>query len=108
VSADLSPNQFDMVDRWDSRITHQAREPEGHMPLAEVRKHVDPVFHPWSKFHAQEDRYIGGLAESMSARGVHDPLIIDTDRGLLVDGHHRLAAAERLGLESLPWRRPDR
>lgn len=41
------------------------------------------------------------LEESIAARGIITPLIVDQD-GILVDGHRRLACAKRLGISHVP------
>jgi hypothetical protein len=107
----LSSEQFDAVASWDQRQAEawgglDIPEPAEHMPIEEARRYVDPVFSPWSKFHAQEKGYIAGLAEHVKARGVQVPIRIqhsrDQDPHKIYDGHHRLAAAEVAGLKTVP------
>src|SRR5215469_2575791 len=47
--------------------------------------------------------FVDTLAAGIAASGVWThPLLIETDSLALLDGHHRLAAAKRIGLRSVP------
>lgn len=108
----LNPEQFSQraVEMWDERTEGHVRlEPEGHMPLHEARKRIDPVFNDWDKFHRQERGYLEGLASHISKRGFVSPITLDPPElgGRIYDGHHRLAAAELAGETTIPWRHRD-
>lgn len=49
----------------------------------------------------QSAAYMDMLATSIQETGIHRPILVGTD-GRVWDGHHRLAAAHRLGLISVP------
>lgn len=85
------------VEHFDTGATEHHN-----LPVSKIKEYADPVFQPWEKFHRQEAGYIGNLASNIRQHGVQEPLVIRS--GVLHDGHHRLAAAEKLGLTHLPVR----
>jgi ParB-like chromosome segregation protein Spo0J len=49
------------------------------------------------------DARVSGLARDIMFAGVLiRPIIVDSETGLLIDGHHRLAALRRLGARTIP------
>lgn len=51
--------------------------------------------------HRIDDRTADWLATSIQVNGIECPIKITAD-GLVLDGHHRLAAAQMLGIETVP------
>lgn len=49
----------------------------------------------------EQQSYMDMLAASIQATGMHMPILLGSD-GRVWDGHHRLAVAQRLGLETVP------
>ena len=47
---------------------------------------------------------MGRLSESIAAEGIHDTIkyVVHQGEKYIVDGHHRVAAARRLGLTDVP------
>lgn len=76
-----------------------ARGPQT-LPTSRARDYADPVFSPWEKFHKQEAGYISNLASDVHKNGMQNPIHIRD--GMILDGHHRLAAAEKLGMSEVP------
>lgn len=71
------------------------------LPFREVDREVVPKFRG-------DTGYLDELTEQIKANGFTEPVILDYDpaRGLalLGEGNHRLAVAQRLGLDSIPVR----
>jgi tryptophan synthase alpha subunit len=55
--------------------------------------------------HKRTSAYYAGLLDEIRADGIALPIMIRTYRGQpwLVDGHHRVAAAQDLGITHLIW-----
>jgi hypothetical protein len=70
------------------------------VPINEIR--VDERFA--SRLPDPGPAAFSGLVEDIRARGILVDLLV-TEDGLLLDGHRRLAAARRLGLEKVPVKR---
>lgn len=65
------------------------------VPVGEVRKNPDnPNVHP--------DDQLEMMGQILRAVGWREALVVSKRSGLLVKGHGRLAAAEKLGLEAVP------
>lgn len=56
---------------------------------------------PYDKNPRNNDRAVEYVAESIKAYGFKVPLVIDSG-GVIVTGHTRLKAAERLGMDKVP------
>lgn len=86
------------AEQWPDRCA--AMQPDLHLPTHLVRSQytIGPIR------HRTEQEYRDALLEDIKAKGITKPLLIYTDgeRGYLGDGHHRLEAAERLGLPTVP------
>lgn len=76
------------------------------VPLEALLKVVrDGDEHGWQtefdQLWSEQEPYMDMLATSIQETGIHMPILIGTD-GRVWDGHHRLAAAHKLGLETVP------
>lgn len=77
-----------------------------HVPLAALLQVVrDGDEHGWSvefdRLWSEQQGYMDMLATSIQQDGIRMPILIGSD-GRVWDGHHRLAVADRLGLEAVP------
>jgi hypothetical protein len=55
------------------------------------------------RYEEVNEEAVVSLSAKLSATGIlNDPIICDPELGLLIDGHHRLEALRRLGIEMLP------
>lgn len=55
------------------------------------------------RYEELNEEAVEGLSAKLLATGIlNDPIICDPELGLLIDGHHRIEALRRLGIERLP------
>lgn len=73
------------------------------MPIEDLKKYVDPNV-PLNRIRADERNYLEHLKKQIKEKGILQPLQLIPYRNsyLITDGHHRLAAAEELGIKELP------
>lgn len=76
------------------------------VPLAALLQVVrDGDEHGWEHEFAwlwsNQQAYMDMLATSIQETGIHMPILVGND-GRVWDGHHRLAVAHKLGLETVP------
>lgn len=82
------------------------------VPTHEVDRFRDPnaVYGPGMdpKYREHEEPYQANLTSKIAREGVQTPLQLQyythTNKAILGEGHHRLEAAKRLGIEHLPVR----
>ena len=84
--------------------------PYGRVPVQELRKLADPNVLISQLMH-EEGPYVDTLAQDIAKRGVQEPVSIELPRAkdialnpppVINDGHHRIAAAIKLGMPDLP------
>ena len=61
---------------------------------------------PYGKNPRKNDGAVDGVAESIKRFGFQQPIVIDS-KGVIVVGHTRYKAAQKLGLEKVPCVRAD-
>jgi len=70
-----------------------------------LRLYRDGGEHGWEHEFAWLDHHQGEqtdrLAEDVAVNGIREPILLGND-GRVWDGHHRLAVAVRLGIDSVP------
>jgi hypothetical protein len=74
------------------------------IPLGEALKYADPNT-PLRKMRTQERAYLDNLKQQIQAEGIKSPLKLKRrpdGSTVIMDGNHRLAVAEELGLPDVP------
>ena len=74
-----------------------------YVPLSEIEKYIEfdrEIEHKISK------KYIDELTEEIKVNGITYPITLEVygDKGLIVEGNHRIAVAKRLGIKHIPVR----
>lgn len=77
------------------------------MPLAEFLRTFSPVSdHTWQDERAwleeHHPRRLGRIRRLIAAEGIEDPVRVCWTTHVVIDGHHRVIAAEDLGLDTVP------
>jgi hypothetical protein len=89
-----------------SSAGHSAEKDAGLMPLADLlRDYRDGDEHGWQTefdwLWSNDGGRMDMLTSSIQRDGIRVPILLGND-GRVWDGHHRIAAADRLGLGSVP------
>jgi hypothetical protein len=108
---DLGRNSLEEIQVFSDISIGSARATKGSWVSDPNAEEVSVAFLRQFREHDRGRRSLGTnideLAEEISARGFDDALILEVDpsgRAVLIEGNHRLAAAEQLGLERVPVR----
>ena len=74
--------------------------PEAPAPMSVELRPLDAV-RPYANNPRQNDDAVEAVAESIRRFGFRQPIVVDAD-GVIVAGHTRFRAAQRLGLATVP------
>ena len=94
MSASLSGQQFHQLPLYvQAKELHSEKMTKGDL---------DPEYESHGSLmrNKLQSAYEEGLVHSVAQRGVQNPVRVDWDKNTLLEGHHRVAAANRVNPES--------